>query len=160
MHRFTAKLGIIGVNPFVFVPAGILEDIFSKAGRSKGPVPVKGSVNGKPYTQTLVRFKGHWRLYINMKMLTKSPSRIGEILDIEIDHDPADRNKLPHQGFMEALGENTLAREVYNNLSPSRQREINRYISSLKSRESIQRNIERAIGFLAGKNSFAGREKP
>src|SRR5690606_41266848 len=60
---------IIGVNPFVFVPEDILKAIFEQAGKDKGPIPIKGLVNGKPYTQTLVKYSGEWRLYINMIML-------------------------------------------------------------------------------------------
>lgn len=83
-HFFTARLEIIGINPFVFVPDDILADIFRQAKRDKSPIPVKGTVNQLPYTQTLVKFKGAWRLYINMTMLKNSPRRIGEELSMSI----------------------------------------------------------------------------
>jgi hypothetical protein len=35
-----------------------------------------------------------------------------------------------------------------------------RYISALKTPESISRNIQLAIGFLKGDNRFVGRDKP
>ncbi|UFH32613.1 hypothetical protein LNP04_02555 [Chryseobacterium sp. C-71] len=43
-NHFTAKLEIIGINPFVFVPEEILNKIFEKAGKNKSPIPVKGFI--------------------------------------------------------------------------------------------------------------------
>ena len=70
-YTFSTTIEIIGINPFVYVPKEILKHIFEKAAKSKGPIPVKGAVNSIPYTQTLMKFKGEWRLYINTKMLKK-----------------------------------------------------------------------------------------
>ncbi len=160
MLKFEARLEIIGVNPFVFLPPEILEDIFRQAGKDRGPIPVKGILNGKPYRQTLMKFRSEWRFYVNTFMLKDSPKRIGEWLVIEIEFDPEDRRTRPHPAFLKALSENRDAQASFASLSPSRQNEILRYIASLKSEESRDRNIKRAIGFLTGKNGFAGREKP
>jgi len=160
MQSFKAIVEIIGINPFVFVPEPVLAQLFKEAGKEKGHIPVCGTVNGKAYSQTLVRYQGEWRLYINTRMLEDSPRRIGEELDITIGFDAIDRTLTPHPELVKALNENKQAREVFENLPPSRQKEIVRYISSLKSETSITTSIEKAIGFLTGKNSFAGREKP
>ncbi|MBA3827680.1 MAG: DUF1905 domain-containing protein [Taibaiella sp.] len=87
MHHFQAPLNIIGINPFVFVPEKILALIFEQAGKSKGHIPVCGTVNSLPYKQTLVRYAGEWRLYINTAMLKNSPKRVGEVIDITIGYD-------------------------------------------------------------------------
>ena len=83
-QKFKARIEIIGINPFVFVPAKILAEIFKQSGKNKGQIPVRGSVNRKAYKQTLVRYSGDWRLYINTTMLKDSPKRIGEIIEITI----------------------------------------------------------------------------
>ena len=57
----------------------------------KGKIPIKGAVNGVDYIQTLVKYSGEWRLYINTTMLKNSPKRIGEILDISIEVDHEER---------------------------------------------------------------------
>lgn len=160
MREFKAKLEIIGINPFVFVPEEILAGIFEEAGRNKGPVPVCGSVNGEPYIQTLVKYSGHWRLYINTIMLPDSPRKIGEIIEVTIGFDPNDRTISPHPELLKALDESEEAREVFDGLTPSLQKEIVRYISFLKSEESVKTNVQKAIGFLLGKNRFVGRDKP
>lgn len=160
MREFKARLEIIGINPFVFVPEEILAGIFEEAGRSKGPVPVCGSVNGEPYIQTLVRYSGHWRLYINTAMLRDSPRKIGEIIEVTIGFDPRDRTLSPHPELLKALDESEEARKVFDSLTPSLQKEIVRYISFLKSEASVKTNVQKAIGFLLGKNRFVGRDKP
>ena len=160
MRIFKARLEIIGINPFVFVPEEILAGIFEEAGRKKGPVPVCGSVNGEPYIQTLVKYSGHWRLYINTIMLPDSPRKIGEIIEVTIGFDPNDRTISPHPELLKALDESEEAREVFDGLTPSLQKEIVRYISFLKSEESVKTNVQKAIGFLLGKNRFVGRDKP
>ena len=160
MQTFKARLEIIGINPFVFVPETILEEIFRKAGRDKGAIPVFGTVNGKAYTQTLVKYNGDWRLYINTTMLPASPKRIGEVIAVEIDLDTKDRTLKPHPKLLQALEENRDARNVFNSLSPSKQKEIIRYIALLKTEESITKNVQKAIGFLMGKNRFIGRDRP
>ena len=160
MQTFKARLEIIGINPFVFVPETILEEIFRKAGRDKGAIPVCGTVNGKAYTQTLVKYKGDWRLYINTTMLPASPKRIGEVIAVEIDLDTKDRTLKPHPKLLQALEENRDARNVFNSLAPSKQKEIIRYIALLKTEESITKNVQKAIGFLMGKNRFIGRDRP
>jgi len=158
--KFSATLEIIVGNPFVFIPSEILDNIFQQANQNKRPIPVRGTINGKQYQQTLVKYSGAWRLYINMKMLKNSPKRIGETIEVEIEFDPSDRTIKPHPKFIQALANNKPAKDVFDKLSPSKQKEIVRYISNLKSETSVDRNVKRAINFLLGKERFVGRDKP
>ena len=97
MNSFTARIALIGINPFVFVPQEILNHLFKKAGKDKGKIPVKGTVNQLPYRQTLLKYSGEWRLYINMEMLKNSPKRIGETIAVTIEFDSSDRSIKPHE---------------------------------------------------------------
>ncbi len=159
MHHFKAEIQIIGINPFVFVPDKILSAIFKEAGKDKGHIPVCGTINSNNFQQTLVRYSGEWRLYINTTMLKDSPKRIGETIAISLSVDPSDRTIKPHPQLLKALAADKKAQDVFEQLPPSRQKEIVRYIGSLKTEESITRNIAKAIGFLNGENNFVGREK-
>lgn len=160
MFSFHAEIHIIGVNPFVFVPEVILFQLFQEAGKDKGPIPIHGQINGKTYTQTLVKYSGVWRLYINTSMLKNSPKRIGETIHLTLAYDPQTREIDIHPLLAAALEENQEAGFVFAKLSPSRRLEITRYISRLKSEESRIKNIDRAIQFLLGKERFVGRDKP
>lgn len=160
VHRFVAQLEIIVGNPFVLLPATVLDDLFVQAARNKSPIPVRGSINGQPYQQTLMKYDGAWRLYVNLKMLADSPRRIGEPITVEITFDPSDRTIAPHPKFTAALAANRQAREVFENLTPSKQKEIVRYIAALKTEQSVDRNVARATEFLLGNARFVGRDKP
>lgn len=160
MYKFKAQIEIIGVNPYVLLPGDILESIFNQAGKSKGYIPVRGTINAQPYAQTLVKFSGLWRLYINTTMLKNSPLHVGETIELTIELDPSDRSIRPHPKLLLALAENPEAQNIFEKLPASRRHEIVRYIASLKTDESIERNIIRAIDFLLGRTRFVGRDKP
>uniref|UniRef100_UPI00404926ED YdeI/OmpD-associated family protein n=1 Tax=Fulvivirga sp. TaxID=1931237 RepID=UPI00404926ED len=158
MHKFKATINIIGINPYVFVPLEILEAIFQQADKEKGPIPICGKINNKPYTQTLVKYKNEWRLYINTTMLKNSPQMIGETIELTVKFDPSDRTVKPHPKLLIALKENPEAEKVFQELTPSLKKEIIRYITFLKTEKSIDKNIDRGINFLLGKESFIGRK--
>ena len=160
MNEFKAKIERIGINPFVFVPEDILNMLFQQSGMNKGHIPIRGTVNQQPYQQTLVKYKGAWRLYINAKMLSNSPQRIGEVIELAVEFDPSDRTIKPHKLLVASFKENPESKKVFDNLTQSKQQEIIRYISRLKTEESIVKNVNRATNFLIGKESFLGRAKP
>jgi Bacteriocin-protection, YdeI or OmpD-Associated/Domain of unknown function (DUF1905) len=159
-HQFEAELEVIGINPFVSVPAPVLEAVFDAAGKRTGPIPICGIVNDAPYRQSLVRYRGAWRLYVNTTMLKDSPRRVGERLSLTIAHDPVGRAAPASPEFDRALAENAAAKAVFDALTPSRQREIVRYIAALKASASVDRNVARAIAFLTGEGRFIGSDKP
>ena len=160
MYTFNADIDIIGVNPFVFVPHDILQELFKQAGKNKGYIPIKGIINDKSYKQTLVKYNGEWRLYINTKMLKNSPKRIGETIEVSVAFDPDSRDVESPARFMEVLAANQEAETVFNNLPASRKLEIVRYLANLKTDDTLEKNITRAINFLVGNGRFVGRDKP
>lgn len=157
VYQFVALLNLIGINPFVFVPEEILDAIFRESGKNKGHIPVCGNVNGKPYQQTLVKYKGSWRLYINTLMLEKSPQRIEEEMEISIAIDPSDRTLSPPPRFTEILKQHPVAQKNYESLPPSHRKEIVRYLLSLKPETAFERNLIRVKEYLEGKTRFVGR---
>ena len=157
-NHFIAKLEIIGINPFVFIPNEILDDIFKTSGKNKSPIPVKGTVNGKEFKQNLMKYLGEWRLYINVTMLKDSPKRIGEMIEISLEFDNSERTVSIHPDLEKAINENQIALQNFQNLIPSRKLELIRYINNLKTEKSIQRNIEKIINHLRGETDFFGKK--
>ncbi|MFT3982227.1 MAG: YdeI/OmpD-associated family protein [Ferruginibacter sp.] len=160
MYSFKATIAIIGINPFVFVPAPVLQKIFKDAGKERGHIPVHGAINNIPYKQTLVKYSGEWRLYINTAMLKASPKRIGEKIEVTIAFDAAERKEALHPKLSAALKQTPDAANVFKSLPASRQKEIARYINNLKTEASIDKNVARAIAFLCGRARFIGRDTP
>lgn len=158
VFTFSAVIELIGINPFVYLPEEILQAVFKQADKSKSPIPVQGTINMKPYRQTLVKYAGAWRLYINLKMLDRSPSRIGELIEVTIAFDPTERSVTAHPALLRALLAYPEAKQVFDSLQTSLQKEIIRYISFLKTEKSIDHNVKKAIDFLLGKGRFIGRD--
>jgi len=79
-------------------------------------------------------------------------------VELFVEYDPEPRTIAPHPDFIRALNQHKKAKQVFEQLPPSLQKEIVRYIANLKTETSVQANIEKAIGFLTGKNKFIGRE--
>lgn len=159
-YKFSAEIFIIGVNPFVFLPDAVLESIFKDAKKDKGKIPVKMKIEGHEFIQTLIKYSGHWRLYLNTPMRKIAKKELGDTANFEIAFDPEERLIPMHPKLTKALKENPEAKRIFDGLRPSLQLEIVRYISFLKTEESIDRNVLRAISFLLGKERFIGRDKP
>ncbi|MBW7674434.1 YdeI/OmpD-associated family protein [Chryseobacterium chendengshani] len=155
--KFTAKLEIIGINPFVFIPDEILNKIFKQSGKNKSPIPVKGFVNGQEFRQNLMKYLGEWRLYINLKMLKNSPKRISELIEVSIVFDNTERCLTIHPDLDKAIKESAVALKNFENLIPSRKSELIRYIDHLKTEAAIKKNIEKIISHLEGKTDFFGK---
>ncbi|MES2849089.1 MAG: YdeI/OmpD-associated family protein [Bacteroidota bacterium] len=160
MLSFNAKIFIIGINPYVLLPAAVLKEIFKQAGKDKSAIPVKGTINQHSFTQTLVKYSGKWRLYINGPMLKGSNTKLGDTVTINLEFDAADRTTPMHPKLKLALQKNKQANEIFKKLSPSGQKEIMRYINNLKSESAIDNNVKKAIQFLLGRQRFIGRDKP
>lgn len=159
MKSFSAKVNIIGVNPYVLLPASVLKYIFKKAGKDKGAIPVQLKIGDKDCIQNLVRYSGKWRLYLNTPMRIAANKDVGDKIEIEIDFDPKPRTIPMHPRLKKAFKENKEVKKAFDKLSPSRQKEILKYINSLKSEESVDKNIQKAIAHLTGGKPFIGREK-
>ena len=159
MKTFSAKIQIIGVNPYVLLPVSVLKYLFEKGRKDKGAIPVKGKLNGKSFIQTLVKYSDKWRLYLNGHMRQAAGIDVGDIANVEIDFDPKPRDVPMHPKFKKALLQDPKAKAAFNKLSPSRQKEILKYINFLKSEESVDKNVARAIAHLVSAKPFIGQEK-
>src|SRR6185436_12215916 len=106
MKSFRARIFIIGVNPYVLLPIATLKDLFRQAGKDKGPIPIRGKINGKPYAQTLVKYAGKWRLYLNMPMRKAGQCDVGDTATFEVKFDPQPRETPMHPKLKKALAGN------------------------------------------------------
>ena len=152
MPRFSKPIYKIGINPVVDPPEAILNTVFDQAGRSRGPIPVRGKLNGAGFIQTLVRFRGAWRLYINGPMLKDSGLKVGDTAEVDIEFDPRPRQVPMPEALTAALRKKKKAKVVFDELPPSRKKEICKYIGSLKSDAAIQKNVERILKILSGES--------
>jgi hypothetical protein len=112
----------------------------------------------KDFIQNLVKYSGKWRLYLNGPMRKAAGKDVGDAIDIQIDFDSKPRTTPMHPKLKKAFKENLNAKKAFEKLSPSRQKEILRYINFLKSEESVDKNIQRAIAHLTSNKPFIDRK--
>jgi hypothetical protein len=158
--KVTATIFIIGINPYILLPAKVLNRIFIEAGKNKGSIPVILTINNKEFQQNLVKYSGSWRLYLNTPMRKMAGKEVGEKITLDIRFDGAERITPMHPGLHTALEQNIKAKAIFHALPASRKKEIMRYINNLKTKESVERNITKAIQFLQGNERFIGRDHP
>ncbi len=151
MHTFTAKIQIIDINPYVKVPSTIERKLHEEMGKTAGPIPVKGKLQGKPFMANIVKFRGMWRLYLNTPMRKAADKDVGDTVQVELQLDKVIRKTPSPRKFTLALAKSKKAKEAFGKLTPSRQKEILRYLGNLKQQETLERNITKVIQFLEGK---------
>jgi hypothetical protein len=140
--KFTAEIRLLGINPYVDVPGKTGEAM----GR-KGNLPVKGTVNSFPFRSTLVPVRGgRHRLYMNMEIRKGAGVGVGDTVEILLEYDPDLRVETVPDPLILALEKDEGARAAWEALTPSRKREILRYLNSLKSEVSLRRNMEKVLG--------------
>jgi bacteriocin resistance YdeI/OmpD-like protein/uncharacterized protein DUF1905 len=138
------------VNPYVLVPALHLRALFAAAGRDKGPIPIRVSIAGVAFEQNLVRYKGEWRLYLNGPMRKAAGKDVGDRIALGVEFDAAPRSEPMPPLLERALHAERAARDAFDALAPSRQKEILRYLNRAKSESTLARNVDKVLRFLLG----------
>lgn len=162
-RAFNAEILIIVGNPYVRPPDSVLKFIFKQAGKETGPIPVKGTVNGAPFQQSLVRYSDDWRLYINgvmaksagLKYTGSIAAIVGKKIKITIAFNPAPPTFPIPTLFQKALLKDKKAKTAFDKLTAGRKKEIARYLGFMKSEDALNRNIERLLKHLRGEKTDA-----
>jgi hypothetical protein len=151
------------INPFVLVSA--LRATRLRKGWRK-PLPVRVRVNGKPEKPWRINLMpvgdGSFYLYLHGHVRKASRTKVGDAVTVELEFDDKYRSGPAHPmppWFRSALNRNKNARQVWDTLIPSRQKEILRYFSHLKSPEAKVRNLKKTMHVLSGrKGRFLARD--
>lgn len=149
-----SRIEMHGINPCILIKPGqaaLLRPDW------RGPMPVRVQVNDKPEIpwriNLMPRRDGGFRLYLAQTVRDASRTRVGELVDVRIQFDTEYRGGPMHPvpgWFSKRLQRNRKARTGWEQLPPSRKKEILRYFAQLKSPEAQARNAARAIHVLAG----------
>ena len=139
-----------GINPCVDVP----EKITTKLEARRGYIPILGKINGHPFQQHMVPVKnGPYRLYVNGPMMKGANIDVGMSAKFEIEQD----DLIPKKPVMPVALKSSLKTANliadFKSLIPSRQKEIIKYISYLKTEEARERNIEKVVRMLKEKHT-------
>ena len=145
MQEFRAKIYKVGINPAVDVPSRITET-FHKSGY----IPVTGKINTEiPFNSTLCPTGGgNYRLYINGEMRKQVGVNVGKRILVQLAYDSAVRELPLPNVLRRALTNSPKAQVRFDNLVPARRREVLAYLSSLKTKTALERNVKKFISKL------------
>jgi len=138
---FTATIYKTGINPCVDVPGRIT----AKMHPIKGYIPIKGMIGSYPFRQTLVPVKeAPYRLFVNGLMLKGAGTKLGSSISFRIEQDDQPRT-VPMPSLLKQKVCSERLTRAFQALIPSRQKDILRYLGSLKSEEALVRNVNKVI---------------
>ena len=145
---------IRSANPYVHISRDRATAL--RAGWRK-PMPVLVQINGQPQPPWRINLmpigNGAFYLYLHGSVRKASASQVGDMVDVDVRFDPAYRNGPMHPmpaWFRMPLNADARAKRGWLALTPSRQKEILRYLSFLRSKDARERNVAKAIRVLSG----------
>ncbi len=159
---FLAKIEITGVNPYVLVTSELAVQMRPDW---HGPMPVRVQINGQPEPPWHINMMpmGHGNFYLYLAGVVRKASKtgVGDVVRVVVEFDEGYRggpDDLP-EWFEEAVAGNVTASANWQALTPSRQKEVVRYLRALKSDEARERNLEKVMRMLAGESGhWMGRD--
>lgn len=160
--RFTAKIEIYNGNPYVLVNKQRAQKLYKDWKKS---MPVFVQINGKPDPAWRINMMpigdGSFYLYLHGDVRKASKTGVGDKVTVDVAFDTTYKNGPMHpmpDWFQQSLEQHPIAKHNWEALIPSRQKEILRYFSWLKSEEAKARNLTKAIHVLSGsKGRFMAR---
>jgi hypothetical protein len=160
--KFTAAIEIRGINPYILVSAERAQQV--KSGWKK-PMPVSVQVNGEPEPAWCINMMpagdGSFYLYLDGMVREASGTKVGDHVQVSLTFDRSylsgPQHEMPSE-LLAGLAGSPVAAARWETLSPSLKKEILRYLSSLRSDQTRQRNVERTLRVMSGaKERFLAR---
>jgi len=152
--RFNATMDIYNGNPYVLMSASRAAEL--KPGWRK-PMPVLVQINGKPNLPWRINMMpigdGSFYLYLHGDVRKASGTKVGDRVAVSVCYDAEYKNGPMHpmpEWFSLLLSKNKKAKQSWEELVPSRKKEILRYFFWIKSDEARERNAEKALHVLSG----------
>lgn len=149
-HHFEAKIYKIGINWAVDVPAEITAQLKSE----KGYIRIKSQINDFDFIQTLVPVKNNpYRLFVNLIMMKGGKTALGEIAIFNIEQNETELVKMyPMPALLLSILNKENLNDHFNALSEARKKDILKYLSFIKTEETMVKNIDKLIQKLKNKD--------
>ncbi len=148
-YSFSEKIYKTGINWAVDVPLEISQKLIAE----KGYIRIKGLINNFEFSTTLVPVKNApHRLFVNGMMMKGGKTALGEVASFIISQN---NEKQIHEYPLPKALEDQLKKhkllKTFEKLTPHRKKEIIRYLSFIKTEETMSRNIEKIVHQLKNK---------
>lgn len=148
-HSFKARIYKTGINWCVDVPSKIIKQLTA----DKGRFHIKGQINGFDFIKTLVPVKGRpYRLFVNQAMMKGGGTAVDKTAGFKIEPNKKKAVKAYRapKALTEQLKLHKLTQE-FKAITPSRKKEILKYLSAIKTEEILLKNVDKVIRQLKNK---------
>jgi hypothetical protein len=123
---------------------------------TKGRVPVRGTINGFKFRSSLMPMRGCHRMVVNQTMRNGAGVKAGDKVKVMIERDDAPRTVEVPPELKKELGKSTAARENWEKLSYTFQKEMVRSFTEPKQEQTRQRKLARVIDILKTGKKWPG----
>ncbi|MBD8347666.1 DUF3795 domain-containing protein [Dysgonomonas sp. HGC4] len=148
-YTFDAQIYKTGINWCVDVPMEVTDQLICK----KGKIDIKGEINGFSFIKTLIPVKNKpFRLFVNQAMMKGGNTALNETASFIIEQDTERvvvEYEIPNL-LIVYLNKYQLMPD-FENLSISKKRNILKYLSYIKTEETLLANINKLILQLQNK---------
>jgi len=145
VQKFRIKLqGMEGMETAMFCVPFDVQEAFGTRAR----VPVRGTINGVPYRRSIMNMGAGHMMVVNRELREAAGVKAGDTVDVVMQQDTAPRVVEVPPDFKKALAQSKKARELFDGLSYTHQKEYVRWITGAKREETRNRRIERAVEML------------
>jgi len=115
---------------------------------TRARVPVCGTINGFPYRSSIMNMGDGHVMGINRELREGAKVKAGEIVEVVMQRDIAPRVVDAPPDFDKALRASQQAKQLFDKLSYTHQKEYVRWITGAKREETRKSRVERAIEML------------
>ena len=152
--KFKAQLvgrGPGGAWTYLQIPFSVPE-IFGR----KGQVPVRATINGFTFRNSLMPRAGVHILGVGKDILAAAGAAAGDTVQVELAFDDAPRTVAVPADLEAALKKSPAQEKAFAALSYSHKKEYADWIESAKKPETRQKRVEKAIEMLAARKTPKG----
>jgi hypothetical protein len=115
----------------------------------KKRVKIRATIEGEPYRGTLVRMGGLNHMLIVLKEIRENIGKsFGDEVSVELEEDLELRQIEIPADLMQALETDSAARDIFNRLAYTHQREYVRWINEAKREQTRQSRLQQTLALL------------
>ena len=133
----------VGVVAAITPPIDVKETF-----RTRGRVPVHGTINGFPFRSSLMPMGGCHMMPVNRTLCTGARVEPGDIVDVVMERDVDERTVEAPPELQKELAKNKKAQERWEKLSFTPKKEMANSISGAKQEETKKRRLAKVMQVL------------
>jgi Bacteriocin-protection, YdeI or OmpD-Associated/Domain of unknown function (DUF1905) len=116
---------------------------------TRGRVPIRGTLNGKPYRSSLMNMGDGHMMPVRKSLQQACNVKAGDVVPWTVEHDVDERTIEAPEPLVDEFKKNKAARETWDKLSFTHKREYAEWLTGAKKEETRERRITKAIEMLS-----------